>query len=152
MKYHCSFECLSVEPDARIAVAQAIVFSLLNQLSGGSVILTYGTNIVDRSATRVPTEIATLIFGLTQFFGTFVASVLIDRIGRRSLLIISMVGCALGHAALSIYLQMNAYGFHTELIHWLPVACMSLVLLSNSIGIAPLTFVCLVESFPARIR
>lgn len=49
--------------------------------------LTYGSTIIEKTKTNVSTESANVIFGLTQFGATILAGELIDRKGRKFLLI-----------------------------------------------------------------
>lgn len=104
------------------------------------------------SGSHVPEETASLIFGVVQMVGTTLTAFLIDRKGRKFLLALSMIGCGLGHTVMCSYLHLRDYEIDVEMFDWMPVACMSFVILSSAFGIAPLTFICLVEWFPAKLR
>lgn len=135
-----------------MAIIQALVMTTSVSVAGGHIVLTYGSLFVSKSGTRVPMEIATIIFGIAQLFGALLTGQLIDRKGRKFLLIISMAGCTVGNAILSTYFYLHTNGFDVQSVHWLPVASMIIILISTSVGIGPLTLISLVESFPAKLR
>lgn len=83
---------------------------------------------------------------------TFVTYILIDKKGRKFLLIVSLVGCSLSHAIMIAYIYLNNHGVHIEILHWTPILCMASVIFMASIGIVPLTFICMAESFPSKMR
>lgn len=93
-----------------------------------------------------------------QLASTFVTYKLIDSKGRKFILILSLVGCAMSHAVMITYLQLNSHavegsGLQTSLaFHLIPLVCMSVVIFVAWIGIVPLTFICIAESFPNKSR
>lgn len=142
----------SISGAARFAIFQAITFSLLNCLSGQFVFLTYGSNIIEKSGTHLSSELASISMALVQLLATFVASVLIDSKGRKMLLVVSTGGCTLSHAVMTAYLYLYNNGVDTSMFHWTPAICMSAVIFTASIGIVPLTLICMVECFPIKTR
>lgn len=143
-------ELFSVQ--VRYAMFQAVMFGLLQCLSAHFTFLTYGSKIIEQSGTHLSSEVSSISMALVQMFATFVTFVLIDRKGRKFLLIISLVGCALGHGAMIAYLYLHNNGFDTSMFHWTPIICMSSIILAASIGIIPLTFICMAEMFPPKTR
>lgn len=95
---------------------------------------------------------------VVQLLATFTTYKLIDLKGRRFLLILSLVGCAVSHAIMVAYMQINSYGSpeggfrSTMVFQSIPILCMASVIYMASIGIVPLTFICTAESFPNKIR
>lgn len=124
---------------------------LLNQLSAAYTFLTYGTNIIKQSGTNLPPKTASIALALVTVVGAFLTSQLVDRKGRKFLLVFSMIGCTLGHASMIVYLYLYQHGYDTSMFQWAPVASMSFILLVSA-GIIPLTFICLVEAFPVKVR
>lgn len=93
---------------------------------------------------------------VVQLLATIVTYKLIDRKGRKFLLIVSLIGCAMSHALMVGYMHLKSYGgegFQTSLLFkWTPVLCMASVIFMSSIGMIPLTNICMAESFPTKIR
>lgn len=142
----------SVKRDVCKAIIQAIVLAVLTVFAGVYLIITYGTRMLEKSGTHVPVETATIIFGVTQLLGTYIAIHYVDKKGRKFLLLLSMVGCASNLLALTIFLYLQSNSVDFALFHWIPVICMALVVIFSTCGIFPLRSVCLVESFSPKLR
>lgn len=125
---------------------------MLNQLSASYIFLTYGTNIIEQTGTHLPPKIASIFLAPVTILGTLITSHFVDKKGRKFLLILSMAGCVLGHASLITYISLHKSGFDTSSFHWTPVFNMSFIVLLASAGVVPLTFICLVEAFPVKVR
>lgn len=93
-----------------------------------------------------------MCMALVQMLATFVAFILIDRKGRKILLVMSMIGCTFGHAVMFAYLYLYNRGVDTSMFHWTPIIGMSTVVFTTSIGIVPLTLICIIEIFPTKTR
>lgn len=141
--------------NSRYGFVQAIMLSLLNNLTGLVVFLTYGTIIIRKSGTHLPSGGPSVIIGAVQLIAGFITYKLIDRKGRKFLLTVSMVGCAISHGIMVAYMYVKehaGFGEHTSIFQWTPVLCMASVIFMASIGLSPLTFICMAESFPSRVR
>lgn len=133
-------------------MVQGIIFSLLNIFTAHFVFVTYGTEIVNKFGTNLPSSASSIFMGVVQLLAVFVTYILIDRKGRRFLLLISAAGCSMSHAIMVAYMYLNSHGFEMALLHWTPVVCMGSVIFMASIGILPLIFICMAESFPSKMR
>lgn len=137
---------------------QAIIFSVLNVLTAQIVFLTYGSSVIRKSGTHLSPGASSIFMGAVQLLATFTTYKLIDSKGRKFLLILSLVGCAVSHAIMVAYMQVNSHlseesALKTSTIfHFTPILCMASVIYMSSIGIVPLTFICTAESFPNKIR
>lgn len=133
-------------------MVQGFIFSLLNICTAHFVFVTYGTEIVHKFGSNLPSSASSIFMGVVQLLAVFVTYILIDRKGRRFLLTISAAGCSISHAIMVGYMYLNNQGFEMGLLHWTPVICMGLVIFMASIGILPLIFICMAESFPSKMR
>ncbi|XP_010915854.1 probable plastidic glucose transporter 2 [Elaeis guineensis] len=119
----------------------------LQQLSGINAVF-YFSSTVFKSA-GVPSDIANICVGLANLSGSIVAMLLMDKLGRKVLLLGSFIGMA---AAMG--LQAGAASFH----HlgsgrlYLSVGGMLLFVLAFSLGAGPVPGLLLPEIFPNRIR
>ncbi len=124
----------------------AFLIAFFNQLSGINFILYYAPEILSRSGLGAKESLANSIaIGGTNLIFTFVGLYLIDRIGRKTLLIIGSIGYI-------ISLSMVAWSFSS---HASPVFLMSFLLLfiaSHAIGQGAVIWVFLSEIFPNKIR
>lgn len=126
----------------------ALLFCLTAQL----VFLTYASSVIEKSGTHLSSELSSICMALVQMFATFVAYILIDRKGRKFLVVASMFGCTLGHAAMVAFLYLYNNGFDTSMFHWTPIICICFIVFISAIGIGSLTFTCMAELFPPKTR
>ncbi len=119
---------------------------MFNQLSGINAILYYLNDIFAQAGfSRVSGDLQAVLIGATNLAAVFIAMSVIDRMGRRTLLLIGSVGCALSLAGVgAIFLT----GTHGELLVWLLVGFIAFFSFSQGAVI----WVYLSEVFPNRVR
>ncbi|MFM6926274.1 MAG: MFS transporter, partial [Ferruginibacter sp.] len=124
----------------------AFLIAFFNQLSGINFILYYAPEILSRMGLGEKESLLNSIaIGGTNLVFTFVGLYLIDRLGRKTLMIIGSFGYILS-------LSMVAYAFKT---HGSPVFLMTFLLLfiaSHAISQGAVIWVFLSEIFPNKIR
>ncbi len=124
----------------------AFLIAFFNQLSGINFILYYAPEILERIGLATKESLLNSIaIGGTNLIFTFVGLYLIDRLGRKTLMLIGSLGYI-------ISLAMVAYAFKT---HASPVLLMTFLLIfiaSHAIGQGAVIWVFLSEIFPNRIR
>ncbi len=88
---------LLLAPGYRKAFFLALAIGLLNQLTGINTLLQFNTVILDQSGLGLGAAavLGSVTVGLTNFVVTIIGLVLIDRVGRRPLLIIGTAGSAI---------------------------------------------------------
>jgi MFS transporter, SP family, arabinose:H+ symporter len=130
----------------RLPIFLAVTIGLFNQLSGINAILYYLNDIFARAGiNRVSADLQAVAIGATNFIFTMIAMTLIDRVGRKKLLLIGAVGtaaCLAGVAA--IFLTQK----HGELLVWLLVGYIAFFAFSQGAVI----WVYIGEVFPNRVR
>ena len=124
----------------------AFMVAFFNQLSGINFILYYAPEILTRIGLGAKDSLLNSIaIGGTNLIFTFVGLYLIDKAGRKNLLIIGSLGYI-------ISLAMVAWSFYS---HLSPVFLMSFLLLfiaSHAIGQGAVIWVFISEIFPNKIR
>ena len=124
----------------------AFFIAFFNQLSGINFILYYAPEILSRIGLGAKESLLNSIaIGGTNLIFTFVGLYLIDRLGRKTLMIIGSLGYI-------ISLAMVAYAFKSQAG---PVFLMSFLLMfiaSHAIGQGAVIWVFLSEIFPNKIR
>jgi len=93
--------------------------------------------------------LATSGIGAVNVGATVGAMWLIDRIGRRPLLILGIVPMALSLGALSVALGL---GKGAPWTHGLAVGCLAIFVTTFAIGLGPLPYVLMSETFPQALR
>ncbi|MGA9888604.1 MAG: sugar porter family MFS transporter [Candidatus Acidiferrales bacterium] len=130
----------------RLPIFLAVTIGMFNQLSGINAILYYLNDIFAFAGfNKVSSDLQAVAIGATNLVFTMLAMSLIDRIGRKTLLLIGAVGTAacLGGVA-AIFLS----GHHQDLLVWLRVGYIAFCAFSQGAVI----WVYLSEVFPNRVR
>ncbi|KAG4073998.1 hypothetical protein HA402_014203 [Bradysia odoriphaga] len=125
---------------------------LLHEFCGCFTMINYTATIFAESGSDISPNLSAIICGAIQLLGTLVSTKLVDRAGRKFLLIISSIGAGLSLVALGTYTYMNSLGYYVQPFSWVAVASFSSMLFLASCGIIPLPYVILSEIMPDRIR
>src|SRR4051794_25153595 len=130
----------------RLPIFLAITIGMFNQLSGINAILYYLNDIFAQAGySRVSGDLQAVLIGATNLAAVFLAMSIIDRVGRKTLLLIGSVGCAFSLAGVGVIFLTSTHG---ELLVWLLV----LFIASFSFSQGAVIWVYLSEVFPNRVR
>ena len=95
-------------------VYQPVILMLLlmfiNQCSGLNVITTYAAPILSSGGIGDTRVRALYCFGLPQLIAAIISSLLVDRVGRKALLILAGIGVTLGNVGLGTYFYISWSG------------------------------------------
>lgn len=134
------------QPKYRFPIFLAVSIAMFNQLSGINAILYYLNDIFARAGfSKVSGDLQAVLIGFTNLIFTIIAMAIIDRVGRKTLLLVGSVGCAacLGGVA-AVFLS----GTHEGYLVWLLVGFIAFFGFSQGAVI----WVYLSEVFPNRVR
>ena len=90
-----------------------------------------------------------LSVGITNVIFTIVAIVLLDRVGRRLLLIVGTAGCILSLALLGVFFSSNSLQHNDS---WLALVCLIAYIASFAVGLGPVFWLMISEIFPLKVR
>jgi sugar porter (SP) family MFS transporter len=137
-----------LDPSFRKALVVAIVIALFSQFTGINTIIYYGSLVF---LEHVPHQTAStalwanVIIGAINFVATVAGMLLIDRSGRKSLLISAFAGMALSLVAVSAAIHFQASGAVVLIFVLTYVACFA-------VGVGTGTWVLMAEICPTRVR
>lgn len=134
------------------AVMISLGLMLFQQLSGINAVIFYAASIFQMSGSSVDENLASIIIGVVNFISTFIATMLIDRLGRKVLLYISSVAMITTLLALGAYFYLKQNHIDVTAYGWLPLACLVIYVLGFSIGFGPIPWLMLGEILPSKIR
>jgi sugar porter (SP) family MFS transporter len=124
----------------------AFMIAFFNQLSGINFILYYAPEILERAGLAAKDSLFNSIaIGGTNLLFTFVGLYLIDRLGRKILLIIGSVGYILS-------LALVAWSFYSHSSPGFLLIFLLLFIAAHAIGQGAVIWVFISEIFPNRIR
>jgi sugar porter (SP) family MFS transporter len=130
----------------RLPIFLAVSIGMFNQLSGINAILYYLNDIFAKAGfSKVSGDLQSDAVGATNLLFTMIAMSLIDRIGRKTLLLIGAVGTAL---ALGGVAAVFFAGTHQDLLVWCLIGFIACFAFSQGAVI----WVYLSEVFPTRVR
>lgn len=138
-----------LEPKVRPVVTFAIALFLLQQLSGINAVIYYAPRILGEAGlSGVTTQLtATVGIGILNVVMTIVAMAVVDRVGRRPLLLVGFAGAAAS-------LLLIAVAFATPSLDDAVVALAGLVLYIAffAVALGPLPWLYMSELFPMRLK
>ena len=130
----------------RVPIFLAISIGMFNQLSGINAILYYLNAIFEHAGfSKVSGDLQAVAIGATNLLFTMLAMSVIDKVGRKKLLLIGSVGTALCLAGVAATFLT---GRHENLLVWILVGYIAFFALSQGAVI----WVYISEVFPNRVR
>lgn len=145
-----------------------IFMMVFQQLSGVNAIIFYAAKIFKEAGVN-NSDLVSIMFTLAQFVATAVACLIVDRAGRRILLLIGGFGMCICNICLGIYydlkkqsnststdasstLQSINHSIPAEHITWLAIGGAMLFIILFSLGWGPLPWLLMSEIFPPRAK
>ncbi|XP_057659562.1 facilitated trehalose transporter Tret1-like [Diorhabda carinulata] len=133
----------------------SIVLGLMffQQFSGINAVIFYTTKIFKESGSSLDEKYCTMIVGVVNFVSTFIATLIIDRLGRKILLYISSVSMVASLAVLGAYFYLKDVShYNVSTIGWVPLVSFMVYVLGFSLGFGPIPWLMMGEILPAKIR
>lgn len=121
------------------------------QFSGTFLMCNYAATIFKETGSTMDPNVSSIIMGCNQVIGTICHSSLIDRLGRKPLLLISTAGSAMSLVVTGVYSYMNTHGYDVSSLNLLPVISLSAFIFITAVGLNPVPFVLLSEVLPPKV-
>ncbi len=129
----------------RLPIALAFLIAFFNQVSGINAVIYFAPRIFGMAgADQEAALLATVGIGVVNLLATFVGLWLIDRAGRRTLLVAGCVGYVVSLCAI-------AYGFASGAFALVPLAVFAFIA-SHAIGSGAIIWGYIAEVFPNEVR
>lgn len=130
----------------RVPILLAITLAAFNQLSGINAVLYYLNDIfVSAGFSRLSGALQAVIVGAVNLAATLLAMTLIDKLGRKALMLIGCVGMTIGLSGVATIFITGRW--HGALIYFVTGYTASFALSSGSV-----IWVYMSEIFPTRVR
>lgn len=124
----------------------AFLIALFNQMSGINFVLYYAPEILERAGLGGSESLLSSIsIGAVNLIFTFVGMYLIDKLGRRQLMVIGSIGYI-------ICLSMVGYAFYSGASSIFLLTFICLFVASHAIGQGAVIWVFISEIFPTKVR
>jgi MFS transporter, SP family, arabinose:H+ symporter len=130
----------------RLPIFLAISIAMFNQLSGINAVLYYLNDIFAKAGfTKVSSDLQAVAVGATNLIFTIIAMSVIDKVGRKTLLLVGAIGTAIAQAGVA---AIFFAGTHQNLLVWCLIGFIAAFAFSQGAVI----WVYLSEVFPTRVR
>ena len=137
-------------PQVRPLVVVGLALAVAQQLIGVNTVIYYAPTILKSTGLGNGSAITqALSIGITNVIGTVVAILLLDRVGRRKLLLVGTTGCIVTLGTLGAYF---ASGWLQDNAPWLALVSLILYIASFAIGLGPVFWLMISEIFPLKVR
>ncbi|KAJ8914584.1 hypothetical protein NQ315_017289 [Exocentrus adspersus] len=133
----------------RRACVIGVGLALLKIFSGIDPVTSYLSHIFKETNTLVEPENACIVFAVSQVLAVVPQVLLVDRLGRRILLITSqmLMALALGTTALSLLFRNE-----DPVLEYVPLVALCLFIVGFSIGIGPIGWIITAEIFDEEVK
>jgi len=138
-------------PSCRPALIIGALLAAFQQLTGINTVIYYAPMIFEYAGFRSAATaiLATLLVGITNVIMTMVARALLDRVGRRPLLLWSLAGMIAGLALLGAAFSIPSLAAS---LGWVALASLVLYVGAFALGLGPVFWLLIAEIYPLRIR
>ncbi len=127
-------------------ITLAVTFAVFSQLSGINSVLYYTGYIFEKAgASKASALLQSVIVGLTLLVFTVMAMMIIDRVGRKRLMIFGVIGYIAS-------LSATAYAFYTQAGGALLLIGLLVFVASHAFGVGAVIWVFIGEIFPNLVR
>ena len=140
-----------LSPLLRPALVVGVGLAIAQQITGINTIIYYAPTIFRFAgfASASAAILASVGIGVVNVIFTIVAMQLIDKVGRRPLLLVSLAGMTLGLAVLGLAFMVPQLG---STLGWIAVASLTIYVGSFAVGLGPVFWLMLSEIYPLGIR
>lgn len=139
-----------LRPWVRPMLIAGVGLAIFSQITGINTIIYFAPTIFEATGFGASASIlATVGVGVVNVLMTIVAMLVIDRIGRRPMLLTAFTGMGLSLIALGIAYQLPDL---TGIVGWIAIVCIGLYIASFAFGLGAILWVVISEIYPLKVR
>jgi sugar porter (SP) family MFS transporter len=138
-------------PLIRPALIVGVGLAILQQITGINTVIYYAPMIFEFTGAKSASAsiLATIGVGVVNVAMTVVALLLVDRVGRRPLLLIGLTGMIIGLVVLGLAFQLPSL---SGSLGWIAEISLMLYVGAFAIGLGPVFWLLISEIYPLKIR
>jgi MFS family permease len=136
-------------PAVRPALLTGVTLAAIQQLSGINAVIYYAPSIMEKTGLGASNSILySVVVGAINVVATVVSFRLVDRLGRRPLLLWSLGGMFVSLVLLGLTFELPLGAADS----WLALICLVAYIAAFAVGLGPIFWLLIAEIFPARAR
>ncbi|XP_030754410.1 facilitated trehalose transporter Tret1-like [Sitophilus oryzae] len=128
------------------AFVLSLLLMLFQQFTGLIYIIDYNQKIFDSAETPLSGDKGVVIVMAVQVAAILFSTNVIDKINRKTLLLLSLTSIFFLHTTLGSFFYLKQENFNVQYASWIPIACLMLFITAYQLGICPISYI-----FPAEI-
>ncbi|KAL4716031.1 hypothetical protein ACJJTC_002796 [Scirpophaga incertulas] len=165
MKNRGTWADLVTEATNRKAMWISLGIFTIQQLCGSAAVVAYAqvifncttqgtpTNGTSEETTSIEPYQESIILGCVQVATCILSVILVDRVGRKPLLLLSAVGVGLMNATIGTYFFFDiTYKGSVASLGWLPLGALLIYIVCYAIGLSTVPYVIIGEMFPTNVK
>ncbi|KAL2748996.1 facilitated trehalose transporter Tret1-like [Vespula maculifrons] len=121
------------------------------QFCGIFAMISYTETIFRISGSSLSPNTAAITVGAIQVIGSYLSTSLMERTGRRPLLLISCMGMCICHYVLGTFCYLQELNYDISVFGWIPVVALSVYVITYCLGMGPGPYVICSEIFEQDI-
>lgn len=123
------------------------------QFCGSTAIISYAEEIFGAADGGLGARESCIVFGSVQLLTSAISSQLVDRLGRKPLLLVSSCGVGLANVIIGAYFFMkHTNSEYVVNLKFIPIVVIPIFIFSYTIGLATVPFAITSEIFPTHIK
>jgi len=140
------------ERATKMASFIAIGLMIFQQFSGINAVIFFTTDIFAAADTGIKDSTATIIVGVVQVVATFISTLVVDKLGRRILLLQSALIMGICQIALAVYFQLQNNGNDVSNLGFIPIVALCIFIVAFSLGFGPIPWLICGEVFSPSVK
>ncbi|XP_029170085.1 facilitated trehalose transporter Tret1-like [Nylanderia fulva] len=117
------------------------------QFSGIFAVISYTESIFKMAGSSLSPNMSSVIVGAIMLLGCFLSTSLIERAGRRSLLLISCAAMCMCHCVIGTFCYLQQLQYDVSVYSWIPIAALSFFMITYALGMGSGPIVIMSEIF-----
>lgn len=122
------------------------------QITGANFVLTYTAAIFKGAGSKLEPNLCTIIIGTLQLIAAFLSCIVVNKAGRKALLLLTYFGIALGLIVMGICYYLISLGKDISSFSFVPIIALSFYVSCNAMGAGPVPYILFGEILPAYLQ
>ncbi|XP_012551100.1 facilitated trehalose transporter Tret1-like isoform X1 [Bombyx mori] len=131
-----------------------LVIKITQQFDGYLIVLIYAGFVFKKASDSVTIPLTpnkqVMMIGVLQLLGSILATCIVEKTGRKLLLVSTSFTVGVGMVALSAWFYMTSLGFW--LPGWVPVVAMCVCIFADAAGFQPISYIIITDLFTFQLR